>query len=594
MNKLRAYFNLLALCLRNRSGLVAVTLFIVIIHNLLSLSLAKVIGLYIDAEAGKPLTCFGWSLAFLDLPGHRAEIFIALLLGLGLALWGLTYGRLVLQAKLGQGALYDLRHLIYNTMQSLSFAYHDRAHSSTLISNVVEDVGHAQRFFQVGIFTFVEIVFYIILGYSVCVYICPPAGLAAAGMATLSFSGTYFYFRYGYKYFANTRGLFKQAVSTFSENIEGQLVVRAFGRQQQQIARYNQEVTALHDATFREIVLFSLLNQCFLIGNVLAIPVALLVALGEIKANAPGITAATLFMLSYIQFQICGRSRALSRMMELNMRFSVAANRLEELFAAHEYLDDCGTQRLNKDTPNSLRLDKVSFAYAGHSPSLTEVDLTIRPGETIGLVGASGSGKSTLILLLCRFYDPDAGTVYLGESDIREYALGEMRDQFALVFQETFLFSASIRDNISYGSPDAPFAEIVHAATIAQAHDFIMAMPEGYDTEIGERGVTLSGGQRQRLSIARALLRRPRFLVLDDCTSALDLKTEKAIQDGLVELGAETTKIIIAHRYSSLAQADRVFVLENGRIVEVGSPRELNVPGTVFSRVLQTSPERTA
>ena len=233
---------------------------------------------------------------------------------------------------------------------------------------------------------------------------------------------------------------------------------------------------------------------------------------------------------------------------------------------------------------------RISFSYGDRLHSLKEVSLEIKAGQTVGLIGATGSGKSTLALLLCRFYDPNSGQILLDGEDIRSYSSAEVRDQFSLAFQDTFLFSASVRDNIAYGRPGATLAEVIEAAEIAQVDSFVAELPDGYDTEIGERGVSLSGGQRQRISIARAILRKPRFLVLDDSTSALDAATEKAIRDGLRTLGGTTTMIIIAHRFSSIAHADRVFVLDHGSVVETGTPADLNVAGTAFAKILQTRP----
>jgi ATP-binding cassette subfamily B protein len=281
------------------------------------------------------------------------------------------------------------------------------------------------------------------------------------------------------------------------------------------------------------------------------------------------------------------RLRMLGRAMDLLMRFKITADRLENiLFSSTSYLPDDGDRKLPSQGPGRIELQNISFQYPDASPALRAVSTVIEAGTTVALVGATGSGKTTLAMLLTRFYDPSEGLILLDGADIREFSIKQVRNQFSLVFQDTFLFSSSIFDNIAYGSPDASPEEIIHAATLAQAHEFIMATPEGYSTVVGERGVTLSGGQRQRISIARAILRRPRFLVLDACTASVDNLTEKAIQEGLHALRETSTIIIIAQRFSSVESADRVCVFESGKLVEDGTPASLNKQGTAFSRIL--------
>ncbi len=568
------------------------TLAVVLGFNLVDLAGMKVLALYIDSVAGNPLLLFDrFSLNVLAVPATRIYAFPLVLVTIAGVRWLFVYRRSVLQARLGQGAMYDLRQRIYQTMQSLSFAYHDRVHSGTLISNIVEDVGQISRFFQMGLFPLLEMSSYLIIAYAAMFYICWPAALASLSLLTLWLAGIYLYFRFGYKYFARTRRRFNQTVANFTENMEGHLVVRAFGRQQSQIRNYSRKVDSLHDAKLREILMFSALNQLGLAAGYLGIPAVLAVALHRFQSGSPGLASGTLFFLFTLQYFLTGKLRVLSRILTNGMRFCVAAERLGELFDADDYLDDSGTRRLPRPGPGALEMRAVSFSYNRRSPVLREVSLAVQAGQIVGLAGPSGSGKSTLALLLCRFYDAQAGSILIDGKDIREYSVNEVRRQFALVFQEVFLFSASVRDNIAYGKPGAGLEEVVHAATLAQSHDFIMRMPDGYDTVIGERGVTLSGGQRQRLALARAILCQPRFLILDDCTSALDSKTEEAIHQALDALRGDTTIIIIAHRFTSLEYTDRVYVLEDGALVESGTPRELNAPGTALSRILQTQRE---
>ena len=242
------------------------------------------------------------------------------------------------------------------------------------------------------------------------------------------------------------------------------------------------------------------------------------------------------------------------------------------------------------DPVGEVQFDDVSFGYADGPAALHDISLTIRPGERIGLVGASGSGKTTLALLIARFYDPRSGTVRLDGADVREFTLSSLRRAVNVVFEESFLFSATIRENIAFARPGASDADIEAAARVAQAHEFILELSHGYDTMVGERGFTLSGGQRQRIALARAALANPAVLVLDDATSAIDARTEEAIHHSLEEdLGTRTT-ILIAHRSSTLRLADRVLVLDEGRIVAEGTNAELWHTSHLY-RELLTGPE---
>ena len=229
--------------------------------------------------------------------------------------------------------------------------------------------------------------------------------------------------------------------------------------------------------------------------------------------------------------------------------------------------------------------DNVTFGYAPDKPVLRDINLKVEPGSFIALVGHTGAGKTTLVSLIPRFYDVQAGAIRIDGVDIRDMALDSLRRNVALIFQETFLFSLSVRDNIAYGRPDSSLEEIVACAKAAQAHDFINELDEGYDTIIGERGVTLSGGQRQRVAIARAILANPRILVMDDATASVDSATERLIQAALIELTRNRTTFVIAHRISTVRRADRIVVIESGKIVETGRHEELLAAGGVYRDV---------
>jgi len=578
--------NLLRLCLRPRRRLLLTTVATVILFNTLELLFPKLLQLYVDSIAGNHLSICNIPLDFLKNDRARILLIPVALLTIAGARWAVTYFRAVYETHLGQGALFDLRSHIFNTMQNLSFAYHDASHSGTLISNVVEDVNYANMFFRKGFLLLIESFAYIIISYIIILSVCPKAGMALMGLLILVPFAIFAFFKHGHRIYARTKQLYAKTVQIFTENMEGHLIVKGFGTSKIQQQKYNQRVDELHNAQINEVVFSSCITQILAFIMLLGIPLVIGVALYEARAGRWEFTSGRLFLLFYLQSGMRMRAWGLGRAIDLCMRFTITAERLGKLLESDAYLDDKGTTPI-PEQELSIKLDHVSFAYGNNGHSLHNLSLSIEHGKTIGLVGATGSGKSTLALLLCRFYDPTSGNVLLNGDDIRSYSLKNLRNQFSLVFQDTFLFSASIRDNIAYGRPSAHFEDIVHAATIANIHDHIITMPQGYDTVIGERGVTLSGGQRQRISIARAILRKPRFLILDACTSALDTKTEKAIQESLSELRKTTTCVIIAHRFSSIESADIVHVMQNGHIVEAGSPAKLNTPGTIFSKVMQ-------
>ena len=574
-------------CLKPRQRLLVQTLCMVILLNLLDLTIPKCLQLFVDSFMGNPLKLGRIPLDFMGTPRGQMLILPVLLVTLAFGRWATTFGRAVLESRLAQGALFDLRSRIFSTMQSLSFAYHDKTHAGLLISHVVEDVNYTSRFLQSGMFPLLECCVYIVAAYVIMAWISVPVALVSALMLASSFLAVAAYFRYGQAFFARTKALFADTVQLFTENMEGHHIVRAFAARSRQSEIYRRRVNTMHDAILTETYLSTLMSQAMVWANALGLAAVLAISLLLYQRGTPDLTLGKIFMLFYIQRSLVPRTRMLGRSFDLLMRFKITADRLEDiLFGSDSYLPDEGVRPLPSAGPGSLELRKVSFQYPDGPRALRDISIAVEAGSTIALVGATGSGKTTLAMLLTRFYDPTAGSILLDGSDIRDFPVQQLRNQFSLAFQESFLFSTSIRDNIAYGKPDAPLEDLVYAATLAQAHEFIMATPDGYDTVVGERGVTLSGGQRQRISIARAILQRPRFLVLDACTAAVDGLTEKAIQAGLNALKKDSTIIIIAQRFSSVEHADRVCVFEDGRLVEDGTPAALNRPGTIFTRIL--------
>ncbi len=357
------------------------------------------------------------------------------------------------------------------------------------------------------------------------------------------------------------------------ETVTGVRVVKGFGQEAREVARLEKTGRKLFSERLRAARLSAVPT-----ATTSALPAAgqvAVLAFGGVLALHGDVSLGTFLAFASYVSGLIGPARMLSGMIVQAQLTRAGADRVYELIDAQPEVRDKPDARSLPDGPLGIRLDDVKFGYTRSEPVLDGLSLEAKPGETLALVGTAGSGKSTISLLLPRFYDVHAGSVRLGDCDVRDLRLAELRKAIGVVFEEAFLFSTSIRDNIAYGRPDASDEEVYAAAKAAEAHEFIMLLPEGYDTLVGERGLTLSGGQRQRLGLARALITDPRVLILDDATSAVDTVTEAAIHDTLRAVTATRTTLLIAHRKSTLALADRIAVLDAGRVVDVGTAEEL-------------------
>ncbi|MBN2469858.1 MAG: ABC transporter ATP-binding protein [Anaerolineae bacterium] len=498
---------------------------------------------------------------------------IFLLLGLTLFKGVLAYleGRWTEVAS--QNVAYDLRNAIHEKLSALSFSYHDRAQTGQLLSRAIQDVERIRFLTGRATLRLFEGATLLVGTLVALVWMNPRlALLSLASMPLL----VYVAFRFGRIYRPLSVKIQQQlAVLTtaLEQNLRGTRVVKAFAQEDAEIARFAQQnehwfsltawASRIQALNLPLIDFLANLSTVVIIwyGGSLVIQDAL--SLGELVAF-------TTYLAQLIQ-----PVRRLGMIIPALAMAAAAGERIFEILDAESEVQDAPDAIALPPVKGHVRFQEVSFAYFGRRRVLDSLTFEALPGQMIALLGATGSGKSTIINLIPRFYDATAGCITIDGHDIRQVTLASLRDQIGIVLQETTLFADTIRENITFGCPEASEAEIVAAAQAAQIHDFIRSTPDGYDTRVGERGITLSGGQKQRIAIARALLKDPRILLLDDATSSVDVETEHLIQLALKHLMQDRTSFVIAQRLSTVRSADLILVLEKGRIAARGTHETL-------------------
>ncbi|HID85353.1 MAG TPA: ABC transporter ATP-binding protein, partial [Anaerolineales bacterium] len=510
------------------------------------------------------------------LLGERAYLTRAalLILGIGLGRALFLFLRRYLTAWLAQRVSFDLRNRLYAHLQRLSFAYHDQTPAGQLISRTIEDVRSMTNFLGGGLIELVQMGLMFVAALAV-MYSANTrlAAIATLPLIPLVLVTTNFGQKVTHMFYRIDQGLGEITVRV-QENVLGAAVVRAFAREQYEVDRFTESNRELYDARLTVIGQWARIMPTthFLIalGTILILWFG-----GQMVLHGEATLGEVVAFNSY--FMLLGvPARQLVWLVNSGGEAAAGARRLFEVLDARPAI---------QSPPNALRLqpiqgrvtfEHVSFRYPGEPhEALKEVHLDIAPNTVVALIGPTGSGKSTLVHLIPRFYDPTEGRVLIDGYDVRTLDLPALRRQVGIVLQTSLLFSTTIRENIAYGRPDATEEEIIAAARAAQVHDFILRLPQGYDTEVGERGVTLSGGQRQRIAIARALLMDPRILILDDATSSVDTETEHLIQQALFRLMEGRTTFIIAQRLATVKRADLILVLDQGRIVQMGTHETL-------------------
>jgi len=502
-------------------------------------------------------------------------VIAGVMLAMALARTILNYLYSVAVAHLIQAEIVvHLRAQVYDKLQRLSFRFFDANASGTIINRVTGDVQNLRLFVDgviiQGVILVLSLVVYLVYMVQLHVWLT----LACLATAPLLLIASLVFSHYVRPAYARNRELVDAMVGRLTEDIQGIQVVKGFAREREATAAFARATDAVRDqqrAIFWRISLFGpgmdLLSQCNL--AILLLYGGWLVINGELPLGAG------LVVFSGLLQQFSGQVSNISNIINSVQQSLIGAKRVFEIIDAPVEVDNQpNAVRLIKAT-GAVHFEKVSFAYRPGEDVLTNLTLEVKPGQCVAILGATGAGKSTLMSLIPRFYDPTAGRVTLDGHDLRTIDLDDLRRNIGLVFQESFLFSNTIAANIAFGHPEATQAQIENAAKIAQAHDFITALPRGYDTVLGESGTGLSGGQRQRLAIARAVLLEPAVLLLDDPTAAIDPATEDEILAAMDTAIAGRTTFIIANRVSTLRRADLIVVLDDGRIVQHGTHEEL-------------------
>ena len=513
---------------------------------------------------------------------------------LGAALVRLVFSvaRRLIAGRVSLGVEYDLRNRMYQHLQSLELAFFDEQQTGQLMSRATVDLQSVRFFLGYGLIFILQSLVTIVVAAVVMLALSVELGLLALVPAPFIFVVAFRYGRRNRPASQEVQQRIAELTAEVEENVGGIRLVKAFAREERQLGRVRDKAARVFDQSMVSTRLRAFYNP--FIGFLPNLGLALVLIVGGTQAVHGEITLGEFVAFyGYVQL-LSGPVRMLGIALGMAQRAVASGARVFEV------LDRAPQMTVPEETPDlppgdgHVELRGVSFAYEGTSePVLRDVDLDVPAGRTIAIVGGTGSGKSTLVSLLPRLYDPSMGGVLIDGADVSEVRLDSLRSQVGLVSDDPFLFSDTIRNNIAYARFDAPKDAVEDAAQRADIHDFILSLPGGYDTLVGERGVTLSGGQRQRLAIARALVMDPRVLILDDATSSVDATTEAAIKRALAELMEGRTTFIIGHSLSTIALADEIVVLEAGRIAERGTHDELLATSELYREIAEKgAPDR--
>ncbi len=485
----------------------------------------------------------------------------------------MVFAFIYLAGLLGERIEYDLRKATFEHLQELSLAYYAKQSVGRLIARVTSDSKKVADLVTWGLLDMVWATLNILTATFYMFIINWKLALIVFAMVPVLVYVAILFRRHILAEFRKVRRMNAEITGAYNETITGVRVVKALTREDENLSEFQELTRDMYAASYRAAWLSALFLPT--VQLIAAVVLAIIVWYGGVQAIHGGLTVGGIHaFVSYVTMMLWP-VQDLARVFSELQRAVAGAERIFTLLDTEPDVKDLPGAVPAETLLGEIQFDHVSFWYEPRKPVIRDLSLTVRPGETIAIVGPTGGGKTTLVNLLCRFYEPREGVIRIADRDYREYTLESIHKRIGIVLQTPHLFSGTIRENIRYGRQDATDEEIEEAARIAGAHEFIMRLERGYDTEVGEGGVLLSTGQKQLISLARAVLAQPEIFVMDEATSSVDTLTEALIQQGMEALLEGRTSFIIAHRLSTIRKADRILVLEKGRIVEMGTHAEL-------------------
>jgi ABC-type multidrug transport system fused ATPase/permease subunit len=510
---------------------------------------------------------------------------VLLIVGAGSLRLLLSGSRRLIAGRVSLGVEYDLRNGLYGHLQRLELGFFDGQQVGQLMSRATVDLQSVRFFLGYGLIFIVQNLLTILLAAVAMLLIKPSLALITLAPVPLVIATAFRYGRYSRPALQEVQQRIAELTADAEENVSGIRVVKAFAREAEQLRRFDRKVVRVFDQSMVATRLRAVYNPMISFLPNLGLAAVLLIGGRQVISGSLSLGQFTAFY-SYL-LMLMFPMRMLGMALGMAQRAVASGNRIFQILDRAPEIASPDEARPLPQGGGRVEFRAATLAYNGGAPALADVDLSVAAGETVAIVGPTGSGKTTLAAAIARLYDLTGGSVSVDGADVRSLDLHSLREQVALVPDDGFLFSATIRENIAYARPEATFDEVRLAASRAQIASFIEQLLDGYETMVGERGLTLSGGQRQRMAIARALVTDPRILILDDATASVDATTERLIKDALREVMKGRTTFIIAHRLSTIALADRVVVMEGGRITAQGTHEELLEESELYREIVE-------